>query len=319
MSTSNDGQLTRISTMVVDAIGAFLNILLIIAFLADPLKVLRRGVWITILNLAFADLISCVANFLDVGLISEFDVTDSMTFRIVRFFLTFGVSASFMLLATLTVETYVVTKYPIKGRVMLTRKKTVILCAMAWFLAMPLGLSNIAYLFTDNFSRLMKIYIAQIAVLELTVIIQVILKVLIICEIMKSRRNINTHQQQQQQRRNNKHKEIAKTIIILNVILIVTALPYLVSKQLEFIWKLRVVGEDQLLWRFSNYYEPIAAINYLANPILYALRLPDYRRTLRAPFTKCKSLSFTVCLRWNNSTISTRTEMSWQQNTTTKL
>ena len=301
--------------MVVDAIGAFLNILLIIAFLADPLKVLRRGVWITILNLAFADLISCVANFLDVGLISEFDVTDSMTFRIVRFFLTFGVSASFMLLATLTVETYVVTKYPIKGRVLLTRKKTVILCAMAWFLAMPLGLSNIAYLFTDNFSRLMKIYIAQIAVLELTVIIQVILKVLIICEIMKSRRNINTHQQQQQ-RRNNKHKEIAKTIIILNVILIVTALPYLVSKQLEFIWKLRVVGGNQLLWRFSNYYEPIAAINYLANPILYALRLPDYRRTLRAPFTKCKSSSFTVCLRWNNST---RTEMSWQQNTTTKL
>ena len=303
--------------MVVDAIGAFLNILLIIAFLADPLKVLRRGVWITILNLAFADLISCVANFLDVGLISEFDVTDSMTFRIVRFFLTFGVSASFMLLATLTVETYVVTKYPIKGRVVLTRNKTVILCAMAWFLAMPLGLSNIAYLFTDNFSRLMKIYIAQIAVLELTVIIQVILKALIIREIMKSRRNINTHHQQQQ---NNKHKEIAKTIIILNMILIVTALPYFVSKQLEFVWKLRVVGGNQLLWRFSNYYEPIAAINYLANPILYALRLPDYRRTLRAPFTKCKSLSFTGCLRWNNSTITTRIEMSnVQQSTTTRL
>ena len=301
--------------MVVDAIGAFLNILLIIAFLADPLKVLRRGVWITILNLAFADLISCVANFLDVGLISEFDVTDSMTFRIVRFFLTFGVSASFMLLATLTVETYVVTKYPIKGRVLLTRKKTVILCAMAWFLAMPLGLSNIAYLFTDNFSRLMKIYIAQIAVLELTVIIQVILKVLIIREIMKSRRNINTHHQQQQQQ-----QQIAKTIIMLNVILIVTALPYFVSKQLEFVWKLPVVGGNQLLWRFSNYYEPIAAINYLANPILYARRLPDYRRTLRAPFTKCKSLSFTGCLRWNNSTITTRIEMSKvQQSTTTRL
>ena len=288
--------------MVVDAIGAFLNILLIIAFLADPLKVLRRGVWITILNLAFADLISCVANFLDVGLISEFDVTDSMTFRIVRFF------RLFFFFSTLTVETYVVTKYPIKGRVLLTRKKTVILCAMAWFL------------FTDNFSRLMKIYIAQIAVLELTVIIQVILKVLIIREIMKSRRNINTHHQQQQQQQNNKHKEIAKTIIILNVILIVTALPYFVSKQLEFVWKLRVVGGNQLLWRFSNYYEPIAAINYLANPILYALRLPDYRRTLRAPFTKCKSLSFTGCLRWNNSTITTRIEMSKvQQSTTTRL
>ena len=284
--------------MTINSIGVLLNVLLIIAIFVDPLKLLRKGAWITIINLAFADLISCAANFLDVGLAIEFHVTHPVTLRIVRFFLIFGVGASFILLTLLTVKTYVVTKYPIKGRLVLTGTKTVMLCIVAWILAVPLGLSNIAYLFTDKFSVLMEIYIAQIAFLELAVFVQVILKMLIIREIMKSRRN--TAQQQ-----GNRHKEVAKTIIMLNVILVVTALPYFVAKQLEFVWKLKLIQGDDLLWRFSNYYEPIAAINYMANPILYALRLPDYKRTLLVPFTKCKSGGFDLsrCLRRRKSEV----------------
>ena len=284
--------------MIINSIGVLLNVLLIIAIFVDPLKLLRKGAWITIINLAFADLISCVANFLDVGLAVEFHVTHPVTIRIVRFFLIFGVGASFILLTLLTVETYVVTKYPIKSRLILTGTKTVMLCIVAWILAVPLGLSNIAYLFTDKFSVLMEIYIAQIAFLELAVFVQGILKMLIIREIMKIRRN--TAQQQ-----SNRHKEVAKTIIMLNVILEVTALPYFVAKQLEFVWKLKLIQGDDLLWRFTNYYEPVAAISYMANPTLYALRLPDYKRTLLVPFTKCKSGGFELsgCLRRRKSEV----------------
>jgi hypothetical protein len=315
----DEGQATRILTMTIDAIGALFNVLLIIAIFIDPLKILRKGAWITIVNLAFADLISCVANFLDVGLIVEFNVKDPVALRIVRFFLIFGISASFMLLTVLTVETYVVTKYPIKSRLILTGKKMVLFCVVAWVIALPLGLSNIAYLFTDYFSKLMKIYIAQIAVLELAVFVQVMLKVLIIREIMKSGR-LNTHQQ------NNRHKEVAKTIIMLNVILIVTALPYFLAKQLEFVWKLGLIHGDDLLWRFSNYYEPVAAVNYMANPILYALRLPDYRRTLLAPFTKYKSKGIHLpgCLKRGKSEVGANTKNNHSlplsmENVTTKL
>jgi hypothetical protein len=224
-----------------------------------------------------------------------------------------------MLLTVLTVETYVVTKYPIKSRLILTGKKMVQFCVVAWVIALPLGLSNIAYLFTDYFSKLMKIYIAQIAVLELAVFVQVMLKVLIIRQIMKSGR-LNTHQQ------NNRHKEVAKTIIMLNVILIVTALPYFLAKQLEFVWKLGLIHGDDLLWRFSNYYEPVAAVNYMANPILYALRLPDYRRTLLAPFTKYKSKGIHLpgCLKRGKSEVGANTKNNHSlplsmENVTTKL
>lgn len=304
--------------MSIDAIGAFLNILLIIAFVVDPLKLLRKGAWITIINLAFADLIACVSNFFDVGLIKELGMADSTTFIVVRFFLIFGVSASFILLTLLTVEAYVVTKYPIRGRLMLTEIKTAMFCLIVWLLAVPCGLSNIAYLFTRHFELLMKVYIAQMAVLELAAVIQVILKILIIREIMKSQRDLTEHQ-------NNRHiKEVAKTIIILNVILMVTAFPYFVAKQLEFLWKLRHISGDPLLWRFSNYYEPIAAINYVANPILYSLRLPDYRRTLFEIFHKCKrtGLRTSGTLRWNKSTMNADAAISFSisdRDTTTEF
>ena len=296
--------------MVIDAIGAFLNTILITAMLVDPLKVFAKGASITILNLAIADLISSAANFLHVGLSSRFHVTNSKAYYVVRFFLIFGVSASFALLTTLTVETYIVTKYPIKGRIMLTKKKTVILCMVSWFLAMPLGLSNIAYLFTDNISILMKIYVAQIAILETAVVVQVIFKFLIIQIILTSGQN--TEQQ------NGKHKKIAKTIVILVIILIVTALPFFISKQLEFLWTLRLIsGDSTLILKFSNYYEPIAAINYVANPILYALRFSDYRRTLLVLFTKCrgKVSLFPACITGKKS-VNTATTLQQQSVTT---
>lgn len=310
-------KLTTMFTMTIDAIGTFLNTVLVFLIILDPLKILRKGAWITILNLAIADCISCVANFLDVGLISEFGVADSLTLRFVRFHLIFGVSASFILLTLLSVETYIVTKYPIKARALITRRRTAMTCMVAWFLAVLAGLSNIAYVFTNNFRMLMKIYIAQIAVLELAVFIQVILKFFIIREIMISRQN-----SQQQQSQGNKHKEVAKTIITLNVILLVTALPYFVAKQLEFLWKLGLIIGDDLVWQFSNYYEPVAAINYLANPVLYALRLPNYRRTLCVLFVQCtgKWSSFFCRLRRSaNSADATRAENSLQQSTITRL
>ncbi|XP_028402768.1 lysophosphatidic acid receptor 4-like [Dendronephthya gigantea] len=269
--------------MTINATGAFMNTLLIIAIVLDPLKLLRKGAWITILNLALADFISSVSNFLDVGFNTlTFRVSGLEHVKIIRFVLIFGISASFMLLTVLTIETYIVTKFPIRSRLMLTVKRSVLFCLTAWVLALPFGLSNIAYRFTTDLKTVMKVYIGQIAALELVVVVQVIIKFLIIGEIMKSRENT------QQQQSNIKHKEVAKTIVILNAILIVTALPFFVSKQLEFLWKVGLVGGDRLVWTFSNYYEPIAAINYLANPILYALRWPDYRRTLFAPFAKFK-------------------------------
>jgi hypothetical protein len=272
--------------MTVDAVGVFCNTLLIIVILTDPLNVLRKGAWLTILNLSFADLIAGVSNFVFIGLSSYFRTSNTNVPAAFLFLWMFGVGGSFLLLTFLTIETYVIVKYPIRSRFILSGKKIWSSCVVSWILAAILGLSNIAYkLFADlELAQLMKIYIAQIAVLEFAVIVQVVLKVLIIREIVESGRNMADARTEQ---RNNKHKEIAKTIVMLNVILIVTAFPYFVAKQIEYLYKWGVIGGDSLARLFSNYYEPVALLNFTLNPVLYSLRLSEYRHSLLALF--CKS------------------------------
>jgi hypothetical protein len=302
----DEGRTVRIAAMTVDVVGVLCNTLLIIAILVDPLNVLRKGAWFTILNLSIADLIAALSNFMNIGLVSEFESTNSVAVSVFFFFWMFGASGSFMLLTLLTIQTYVIVKYPIRSRLMISGKKIGLACAVIWILAILLGLSNVAYLAVSHikFAQLMKIYIAQVAVLELAVVVQVILKVLIIREIMKSRLNTKVNAE----KHNNKHKEIAKTIVILNVILIVTALPYFFAKQMEYLYRLNVLHHD-LLGRFANIYEPIAVLNFALNPVLYSLRLSDYRRSLLAFLHQCRHERR---LRSESTTRSTRTAMSVQ-------
>ena len=285
-SVQHEGRATRIASMTIDFIGVFCNTLLIIVILVDPLNLLRRGAWFTILNLSIADLLAAASNFIEVSLPSEFHTQSITTLRTARFFWMFGAGGSFMLLTFLTIQIYLIAKYPIRSKLMISSKKIGLSCTLIWILAILLGLSNIAYIRHDlSLDQLMKIYIAQISVLELSVLVQVILKVLIIREIMKSRRETEVLASAEQS--NTKHKEIAKTIVILNVILIVTAFPYFVAKQIEYLYKLEVIQGDVLVRLFSNYYEPIAVLNFALNPILYSLRLSDYRRSLIVLFCTC--------------------------------
>ena len=62
--------------MAVAVLGTVLNVAVIFAIVIDPLKVLRKGPWITILSLAFADLITCIGGFFAWGwkhFISEYN------------------------------------------------------------------------------------------------------------------------------------------------------------------------------------------------------------------------------------------------------
>ena len=271
--------------MTVAIIGVFCNMILIAVIIVDPLHLLRKGAWFTILNLSIADLTAAASNFLEISLQTEFPPPNLTALSVVRFFWMFGAGGSFMMLTFLTVQIYLIAKYPIRSKLFMSGKKIALSCTLIWILAIMFGLSNIVYAFHFfNFQQIMKIYIVQIAFLELAVLIQVTLKVFIIYEIMKSRRETEVLVSAEQ---NTKHKEIAKTILILNVILIVTAFPYFVAKQIEYLFKLGVIRGDALARLFSNYYQSIALLNFALNPILYSLRLSDYRRSLIALFCSC--------------------------------
>ena len=250
----------------------------------DPLNLLRKGAWFTILNLSIADLIAGLSHFMKVGVYVGLKTPNIKTFLAVfRFLWMFGTGGSFLLLSWLTIQTYIIVRYPIRSRLMLSRKKIAISCAVIWAMAILMGFSNLSYLHTPfSFEQVMRILIAQVGVLELAAVVQVVLKFLIIKEILKSGRNAEVSTEHQ-----NNHREIAKTIVILNVVLIITAFPYFAAKQIEYLYRLGVVGDNTVVRLLANYYEPVAVLNFALNPILYSLRLIDYRRSLVA-LLSCK-------------------------------
>ena len=281
----NEGSASRIAALCVDAVGVFCNTLLIIVMLVDPLRVLRRGAWFAVLNLAIADLIAGASNFIHVGLAAEFEVRNKKAAIITDFFWMLGTADSFMFLTLLTVQTYIIVRYPIRSRFMLSPKNIGLSCVLIWSLAAALGVSNIPYALLDlSLQQCMKIYIAQIAFLELVVLIQLFLKGFVISEIIRSGRTMEIGVRHHY----NAHKEIAKTIVLLNLILFTTVFPFFVAKQIEYLYKIRVIRGDMMAMLFSNYFTPIAMLNFALNPILYSLRLPDYRRSLLALLRRCR-------------------------------
>lgn len=277
--SNRDSHVLLVITMAVAAMGALFNTTVILAIIIDPLKTLRKGAWITILNLAIADLISCVSCFCLRGRAFFKTMYRRLISGIFNFGFGFGVSGSFLLLTFLTVQIYLLTKYPLKSRFMLTDLKIVVATILAWVLAFVLGLSRIAYLHLSGDASF-QLYLAQIGVLELALFIQIILNLQVSVEIMKSGRSAGNDSC-----RNKKHRNMAKTVIILTLILFLTAFPYFVFKQIEFIVRLGHFGQSKsvkILRYVSYFYAPIMILNFTANPILYSLRLPDYKRTLLA-------------------------------------
>ena len=258
--------------MMVTSFGILCNLFLILTITINPLKILHRGAWITILNLAIADFIASGDYFVLLYLqqTDEQDILHLIAKEANSFYI-FAVGASFMLLTLLSVQVYMIIKYPVKSRLMLTGKREVMSCVMVWVLAVGLGFCDLSHIWTKSFFYF---YVGYTAVIEVAVAIQVVLKILIVVEIMKNQHSILNAQ-------NAKQREVAKTVIILNATLIVTALPYFVAKQIEFIWRSKT-NESSLNAYFAYYYEPIALLNFALNPVFYSLRLRDYRRSLVA-------------------------------------
>jgi hypothetical protein len=277
-----------IVVMSVVATGALLNFVVIIAIAIDPLKILRKGPWVTILNLAIADFISCMSTFFLWG--QPFFIQKSESYYVLYYDITvfgsgFGTSASFLWLTFLTVQIFVITKFPLKSRYWFTTLKIVLVGTAIWLFAFLLGFTQITYHFHLPETMGLKIWTARIGVLQIALVVQIVLIIQVAIEIIRSGRSTGNPQ-------NAKHRNIAKTVMILTLILFLTAFPYFLLKQLEFLARLgyfRQHKTTEVLLFLSYCYAPIAMLNFAANPILYALRLPDYRETLLAFVGKSRS------------------------------
>ena len=191
-------------------------------------------------------------------------------FCVMIFLLKLSIFTSFMLLAFFSLQVYTVTKFPFKAPHFWTRKRVALCCVGIWLLAGLVGLADIfIYLYLD-FDKWIKWWTFQMVVLSIIVIIQIALKILTCWEIFITGRNSG-------QSRRSKHHRITTTVMIMVVIQMFTAFPYVVILQLGHdVFSLSL----NLLIEIRTYHSPVAWLNFCVNPIIYVLRLPDYRSSL---------------------------------------
>ncbi|XP_046845922.1 rhodopsin, GQ-coupled-like [Xenia sp. Carnegie-2017] len=217
----------HLAIIAVGPVGIILNTLLVLVMLRDPMKILHRGAWITILNLSLSDTMACSARVASSIIVKWWDIEVNNKSKIyTEFFWQFGVVGSFFFLTLLTVQTFMIVKYPIRSRLAMTRRRVLLIIGIVWVMSLALALPEI-----DDISKDKRHYffLATISVLEFATIIQIIMKIFIIKEILSPIEMMTNDFRNEQQR------EVAKTVILLNAILMVTAIPYFIFKQRTFL------------------------------------------------------------------------------------
>ena len=176
-----------------------------------------------------------------------------------------------MLLAFFSLQVYTVTKFPFKAPHFWTRQKVILCCVGIWLLAGLLGLDSIYKYLRPDFDKHTKWWTVQVVVWSMNVIIQIVLKILTCWEIFKTRRNSGQSQ-------NSRHRQITTTVMIMVAVQMFTVFPYIIILQLQS----RIYLPKEII----TYILPIVGLNFAPNPIIYFLRLPDYRSSLLSLYGK---------------------------------
>lgn len=270
--------------MSVAVIGAPLNLAVILAIVFDPLRILRKGPWITILNLAIADFLSCVTCFFQWLNYHDFNIINftKNEIRLYKDIFQFGWSlstgASYLFLTFFSMQIFVLTKHPLKSRFMFTTPKVLLACIGVWLFSIPVGFCHLMHKFPPFDRKLIfgKFWLARLAFLNFLTLVQLILNIYVTIQIIRSGRNAKDDC-----RHNNKHRNMAKTVVILTAILFITTFPFLTLRQIEFVLRMNNTKIGNL-HEVAYLFYPLLLMNFVANPILYSLRLTDYRRTFLA-------------------------------------
>ena len=70
------------------------------------------------------------------------------------------------------------------------------------------------------------------------------------------------------------------SFLLLFVVYLVTAFLYFVVEQVHMLWHMKPEWNVSFDHAAITYAQPLAYINYVINPLIYAYRMPDYRNSL---------------------------------------
>ena len=273
-------ELLNIIIVSIGVLGTVSNGILLLIFMINPLKTFSSTSTYFIKSLTVADFVTS-----SLSVIWGLDVIRSQSFlRAYYFIVWMSVQVSFYLIFLMSIERYIAVHYPLKKQAIVTKQRTLACIVIAWsFSAIIAGLlemEKIRFCVRFGVFSLFDVIVVCVAVVYIGIVAELRK---ISREVRRSSRPNSTSQLRMNKIRED--RQLLIVVLVLLTILIITVLPYTLASQILLVdnlfyneWKL----DKDFLKLFVKYYFPVELLNFAVNPIIYAIRLPNYRRSLMA-------------------------------------
>ena len=260
---------TDLPVILVSILGVVSNILLLVAFVKDPLKCFRHSGTYLVMNLSVCDFLMCL--FAPFFTSTKARIDRYSIFKILVF--CFG-SSSLLSMASISVDRFLMVSHPIKHRILIKGKAIAVWIGSIWTVTSAVFVLRLFYNYAK--SKKVGIYLLGAVVVSLSA-------VMYICTYYKLRKKSrkiasqNSKESCAQKIRILKEKQFLKTIIIIACIAFFCTMPLLVFFQ---IYPLLGLKNDMLAFAvLHKIFLFIFFANFAVNPLIYVIRLRSYRKT----------------------------------------
>ena len=256
--------------IIISSAGLFLNALLLIAFVKDPLKCFRNSGTYLVISLAVYDFLLCFYASLIHVIVKEIVAIPTL-----ELFASLLGNCSIFSLVSISIDRFLMVAYPLKHRVFITGKVMIL-----WIAAIPLMSFVISVITTLNARPVQFDKIQGFLIYAIIIVFSIMMYALTYYKLKKQSRNLalqNSSERRAQETRILKEKRFLNTILIIACIAVVCA----VFPLLFFaIYNILSLGMDSLAIEILvNIITAMYFLNFAANPPIYFTRLPNYRKT----------------------------------------
>ena len=252
-----------IPSLVIVLVGAIMNISLLIVYIKDPLKCFRNSATYLVTNLAISDFVTC-SFFLLFPLIRLFGQN-----RMFEFFNYWLMTTSCISITSISIDRFIIVAYPIKHRILMKGRFMILWFAAIWILS---SLPSVLIHYVDDD----KIFVYGLFVFNvIAIMVSAVMYWSTYYQMKKQSRNIslqNSSEGRAQEIRIRKEKRFLNTIIIVACIAFFSLAP---TMTLNIFVKIYF---PQHLEHFGIF-RCVFYANFAINPLIYILRLPNYRKS----------------------------------------
>ena len=282
-SVDNEFTYLNFLSIVIGTFGVVSNILLLVAFIKDPLKCFRNSGTYLIMNLSVSDCLECLMVASSFSLrVTKIPKPAS---QVIEFLHYWYAGASFGSITAISIDRFLMVVYPIKHRILMKGKLIILWLATIWIgsclftilslLCFHTNGKNIGYTFT-----------------VIIIILSAVMYSSTYYKFKKRSRNIalqNSTECRAQEIRTLKEKRFLNTIILIACVALSCVVPHMifsVSTNLLNFPKDKLTSELIQATTVFIFY-----VNFAVNPLIYILRLPNYRKTFYLLYCRRRTVS----------------------------